>query len=91
MTGDGDEVDERLERLAGRTAGVRAGPQFSARVMKSLPRSEPAGLWLDLSASAKWLMPVFAVAAAVAVALAVSAQDASSEAIASTETAELEW
>ncbi len=84
-------MDEKLERLAGQTAGVTASPQFSDRVMQALPRAEPTGLWFDLSASAKWLMPVFAVAAAVAVAFAVSAQDASSEAIASTETAELEW
>ena len=91
MTGAGDEVDEKLERLAAETAGIRASAHFSSRVMGALPAAAPSGLWLDVNAAAKWLMPVFAVAAAFAVVWAISAQEATSEAMASTETAELEW
>jgi hypothetical protein len=86
-----DEVDDELKRLAGETESITASVHFSRRVMDALPPMAPAGTWSDVTIASKWLVPVFAFAAVVAVVWAVSAEAASSELVASTETAELEW
>jgi hypothetical protein len=71
MTEAHDKVDERLERLAQATAGLRARPGFTDRVLLAARASAPPG-WLEsvtLSARAGLAVAVLAVAAAFAVAV----------------------
>ena len=91
MKGAEEEVDDKLKRLATETAPIAASAHFTHRVKARLALTPPPGIWSELSSSAKWLMPVFALAAVLAVVWAASSQSLSTELMASTETAELEW
>jgi hypothetical protein len=71
MTEAHETVDERLERLAQATAGLRAGPGFTDRVMLAAQASAQPG-WLEsvtLSARAGLAVAVLAVAAVLVVAV----------------------
>jgi hypothetical protein len=91
VTAGEDNVDGKLKRLAAETESIGASAQFSTRVMQGLPRVMPSGFWTDVTASARWLVPAFALAAVVAVVWAVSSEELNTELLASTETAEIEW
>jgi hypothetical protein len=65
-----EDVDMRLARLARETDALGPSAGFNARVMAAIEREEPAGfdaLW----ASSRRLLPIAALAAAVAVVWAV--------------------
>lgn len=91
MTAGDEQVDGKLKRLAAETQSLGASAQFSSRVMQSLPSVTPSGIWTDVTTSARWLMPAFALAAVVSVVWAVSSEELNTELLASTETAEIEW
>ena len=75
MSEQHETVDERLERLAQSTSGLRARPGFQARVMLAVQSAAAPG-WLEsavLSARAAFAVAVLSAAAAVALALQTDA------------------
>jgi negative regulator of sigma E activity len=70
-----EDSDARLERLRLATAAVRPGIDFAARVAAAVDRDAPPVGWPgDLSRAAWRLVPVAALAAAVAVVWAAQTQ-----------------
>jgi hypothetical protein len=85
------EVDARLATFATRTAGVRPRAGFSSRVMQQVAH-EPSHTLLALHAPALRFFPLGLLAAALAMVWAVSAHDATTEALAvGYDDVELEW
>jgi hypothetical protein len=70
---DQEDIDQRLARLSGATEGMRPSAGFSARVMLAIDAvAEPAPSFFETAwFSARRLVPVAAVAAALAVGWAV--------------------
>jgi hypothetical protein len=92
MTEQYETVDERLERLAQATSGLRARSDFADRVMLAVGASS-APSWLEsVSSSARTGILVAVLAAAAAVALAAKSDLAANEASAVAYGAmEVEW
>ena len=66
-----EDIEQRLSRLAGATDALRPNPGFSARVMLAI-EAEAAPSFLEATwFSARRLVPVAAIAAALAVVWAV--------------------
>ena len=66
-----EDVEARLARLAGETEALGPSAGFNAKVMAAIDREEPAGFIDALWASSRRLVPIAALAAAVAVVWAV--------------------
>ncbi|HYQ14233.1 MAG TPA: hypothetical protein VEQ58_00690 [Polyangiaceae bacterium] len=85
-----EDIDARLSRLSGATAGVRPRADFSSRVMQRI-EAEPPGAWFALRAPASRFLPVGMLAAALALVWAVSVNNQVNEAMASSDDTELSW
>ncbi|MEO7033547.1 MAG: hypothetical protein ABI548_06705 [Polyangiaceae bacterium] len=72
---DLDDIDQRLARLSGETNALRPSVGFSARVMQAIEQEAPRApnFWENAWLSSRRLLPVAAVAAALAVGWAVQA------------------
>lgn len=69
---DQEDIEQRLARLSSATQGLRPSAGFSARVMLAIDGAAPApGIFETAWFSARRLLPVAAVAAALAVVWAV--------------------
>jgi hypothetical protein len=68
---DQEDIEQRLARLTGATEGLRPSAGFSARVMLAIDREPAPGFFEAAWFSARRLLPVAAVAAALAVVWAV--------------------
>jgi hypothetical protein len=92
MTSPHEDVSDRIARLGRATEAIRPSAGFTARVMGLLEVDQPMG-WLDLvGLSSRRLLPVAALAAAVAVGWAVQSQSSADDALAvSYGAVELEW
>jgi hypothetical protein len=88
MNHDSEDIDRRLARLAGATAGVRPRAGFSAEVMSRITR-ERALTVSALGAPARRFFPIGMLAAAMALVWAVSVDDQVAEAIAINDDTEL--
>jgi hypothetical protein len=91
---DQDEnIDARLQRLAGATQGVRPRPDFGARVARSLDAEGTGGVLVELGRPARRILPALALAAAVSLVWAVESDQAFDDALSvyADETVELEW
>jgi hypothetical protein len=66
-----EDLEARLARLARETEALGPKPGFSAKVMAAIDREEPGGFVDALWASSRRLLPIAALAAAVAVVWAV--------------------
>lgn len=78
-----EDIEQRLSRLAGATEGLRPSAGFSARVMLSI-EAEAAPTFLEATwFSARRLVPVAAIAAALAVVWAVQVDGSVDDALAS--------
>ncbi len=88
-----EDIDERLERLASATRGVRPRTDFGARVMQAIEHEREAGWLQDVLRSARRVIPVAALAAAVTVFWAIRSESSFDEAIAASldDAVELEW
>ena len=71
MSSREEDLDARLARLASATAVIAPRAGFNAKVMAAIDREEPAGIFDALWASSRRLLPIAALAAAVAVVWAV--------------------
>jgi len=72
---DLEPIEQRLTRLSGATNALRPSAGFSARVMLAIER-EPATSFLETTwFSARRLLPIAAMAAALAVVWAVQVDD----------------
>jgi hypothetical protein len=85
-----EDMDEKLARLAGATAGVRPRGDFSSRVMQRIGE-EQLGTLYALRTPARRFLPVGVLAAAMAMFWAVSVDNQVSEALASSDDMELVW
>jgi hypothetical protein len=90
MTHDNDNLDARLARLSGATAGVRPGSGFSARVMGRIGQEQLGTLWA-LKTPTRRFFPIGMLAAALALVWAVSVDDQVNEALAINDDVELSW
>jgi hypothetical protein len=68
---DQEDIDQRLVRLSGATEGLRPSAGFSARVMLAIDAQGAPGIFEAAWFSARRLVPVAAIAAALAVVWAV--------------------
>ena len=68
---DLEDIDQRLARLAGATYAVRPSAAFAARVMQAVHAEAVPGFWENAWFSSRRLLPVAAIAAALAVGWAV--------------------
>ena len=68
---DQEDIDQRLARLSGATEGLRPSPGFSARVMLAIDTQHAPSIFEAAWFSARRLVPVAAIAAALAVVWAV--------------------
>lgn len=82
MTDHERSVDERLARLGAATEPLRASSGFSARVMQAVEATATPGWLTQVWPTGRRLLPVFAVAAAVAVGWAAQVQGEVDEALA---------
>lgn len=84
----GEDIDERLEGLAHRTAGVRPRPDFGAKVMAAIAIADASSTSTGFGAGTwriGWrLLPVAALAACTALVLAVKSADLYDDALVST-------
>ena len=79
-----EDVEARLARLSRETEALGPSPGFNARVMAAIDREEPAGFIDALWASSRRLLPIAALAAAVAVVWAVQSSGTVDDALAIT-------
>jgi len=84
MTSGEEDVDMRLARLARATLVLGPSGGFTARVMAAVEREHPLGLIDALWTSSRRLLPIAALAAAVAVVWAVESQTTVDDALAVT-------
>ncbi len=68
---DQEDIDRRLARLSDATEGLRPSAGFSARVMLAIDAQPAPGIFETAWFSARRLVPVAAIAAALAVVWAV--------------------
>jgi hypothetical protein len=68
---DLEDIDRRLARLSGATQAVRPSAGFSARVMQAIDAESVPNFWENAWFSSRLLLPVAAIAAALAVGWAV--------------------
>ena len=68
---DQEDIDQRLARLSGATAGLRPSAGFSSRVMLAIDAQAAPSIFEAVWFSARRLVPVAAIAAALAVVWAV--------------------
>ena len=88
---DLEDIDQRLARLAQTSEGLRPSAGFSARVMRAVERTAAPSLLESAWFSARRLLPVAAVAAALAVVWAVQVEGSVDDELASSyASAELE-
>jgi hypothetical protein len=81
---DQEDIDQRLARLSGATDALRASTGFSARVMLAV-NAQAAPSFLETTwFSARRLLPVAAIAAAMAVVWAVQVDGAVDDELAAT-------
>lgn len=90
MTHDSDDLDARLARLSGATAGVQPRPGFAGRVMGRIAQEQHGTLWA-LKTPARRFFPIGMLAAALALVWAVSVDDQVNEALAINDDVELSW
>ena len=71
-----EDIDQRLARLAHETNALRPSVGFSARVMQSIENEalRAPGFWENAWFSSRRLLPIAAVAAALAVGWAVQVE-----------------
>ncbi len=82
MTHPEEDLDARLERLAHATEAIRPSRGFTSRVMGAVGSPSPSG-WLEgLRASSFRLLPMAALAAALAVVWAARSQASVDDALA---------
>jgi hypothetical protein len=83
---DQEDIDQRLARLSGATEGLRPSAGFSARVMLAIDSgAEPApSLFVTAWFSTRRLVPVAAIAAALAVVWAVQVDSTVDDELATT-------
>jgi hypothetical protein len=62
-----EDIDQRLARLAGATHAVRPSAGFSAQVMRAIEAETVPGFWENAWFSSRRLLPIAAIAAALAV------------------------
>lgn len=86
-----EDIDEKLARLAGATAGVRPRADFSSRVMQRIGQEQPLGTLYALRTPARHFLPLGVLAAAMALFWAVSVDNQVSDALASSDDMELVW
>ncbi len=84
-------IDEKLARLAGATAGVVPRADFSSRVMQRIGQEQSLGTLYELRVPARRFLPLGMLAAAMAMFWAVSVDGQVDEALASTDDMELVW
>ncbi len=68
---DREDIDQRLARLAGATHTLKPTLSFSARVMQAIDAEAVPGFWENAWFSSRRLLPIAAIAAALAVGWAV--------------------
>ncbi|MET0795458.1 MAG: hypothetical protein ABW061_28325 [Polyangiaceae bacterium] len=68
---DQEDIEQRLARLSGTTAGLRPSAGFSARVMLAIDAQSAPSFFAAAWFSTRRLVPVAAIAAALAVVWAV--------------------
>jgi hypothetical protein len=68
---DLEDIDRRLARLSSATHAVRPSVGFSARVMQAIDAESAPSCWENAWFSSRRLLPVAAIAAALAVGWAV--------------------
>ena len=68
---DQEDIDQRLARLSGETSALRPSAGFSARVMLAIGAEAAPSFFETTWFSARRLLPIAAVAAALAVVWAV--------------------
>jgi len=68
---DHEDIDQRLARLSGETAALRPTSGFSARVMRAIGAESAPSFFETTWFSARRMLPIAAVAAALAVVWAV--------------------
>ena len=90
MTHDSDDLEARLARLSGATAGVKPRAGFSARVMNRIGQEQLGTLWA-LKTPTRRFFPIGMLAAALALVWAVSVDDQVNEAMAINDDVELSW
>ena len=66
-----EDIEQRLARLSGSTSALRPSAGFSARVMLAIEREAAPSFLVTTWLSARRLLPVAAIAAAMAVVWAV--------------------
>ena len=87
-----ESMDERLATIGQRTATLRARGGFNDRVMRAVQASQGGGVFDGMLRSARAIMPVAAMAAALAVGWAVRTDRAADMALASSfDVVEMEW
>ena len=79
-----EDVEARLARLSRETEALGPSPGFNASVMAAIDREEPASFADALWASSRRLLPIAALAAAVAVVWAVQSSGTVDDALAIT-------
>jgi hypothetical protein len=77
-----EDVEARLARLARETEALGPSVGFNAKVMAAIDREEPAGFIDALWTSSRRLLPIAAVAAALAVAWAAQSSGTVDDALA---------
>ena len=73
---DQEDIEQRLLRLSGETNALRPSPGFSARVMAAIERERAPSFLESTWFSARRMLPVAAIAAAMAVVWAVQVDGA---------------
>ena len=68
---DKEDIDQRLARLRAETNALHASAGFSARVMRAIEQEAAPSFWDSAWFSSRRLLPVAAIAAALAVGWAV--------------------
>jgi hypothetical protein len=68
---DPEDIEQRLARLAGATNQLRPSAGFSARVQQAIDAEALPGFWENAWFSSRRVLPVAAIAAALAVGWAV--------------------
>lgn len=91
MTELEEDLDQRLERMASATDGIRPRPGFNQRVMLAVLAEQPS-LTEDLWSAARRLVPVALLAAVLGLVWAVESDRSVDDALAlSDDTVELAW
>lgn len=87
-----EAMDERLASIGRRTAALRPRPGFDDRVMRAVKSSAAPGLFEDVLRSARAMVPVAVMAAALAMGWAVRTDQAADMSLAASfDAVELEW